>query len=138
MSVNKVFLQGRLGKDPEIFVTQSGMSIAKFSLATSERVRNQDGSYGNKTEWHNIVVFGKSAENCGKFLQKGSSVFIEGSISTRQYTNKQGQEVYITEIKALQVTFLDSKGESQGNTQQFNNRKVDMPETDDDSDDLPF
>ena len=85
--MNKVFLIGRLGKDPEIRYSPDGVAVTKFSLATSERTKQ-----GEKTEWHNIVVFGNQAENCSKFINKGSLVCVEGKIQNRKYVDKNNVE----------------------------------------------
>lgn len=109
MSLNKVMLIGRLGKDIDLKYTQSGNSVANISLATDESYTGQDGNKVQKTEWHRVVVYGKQAENCANFLHKGSMAFIEGSLATRKWTNQAGQDQYATEIKAQRVIFLDAK-----------------------------
>ncbi|MBP9838935.1 MAG: single-stranded DNA-binding protein [Proteobacteria bacterium] len=114
MSVNKVILLGRLGADPEIRYSQSQMAICSMKIATNERRKGQDGQWADHTEWHNVVCFDKSAENCGKFLQKGSQVFIDGKIQTRKYQDQDGKDKYWTEIIANNVTFVGSKGKSDG------------------------
>ena len=106
MSLNKVMLIGNLGKDPELRFTPSGRAVAKFSLATSEQWTTPEGQRQDRTEWHNIVVWGKQAETCGQYLSKGRQVFIEGSIRSRQYDDKEGQKRWITEIVAQRVQFL--------------------------------
>ena len=108
--VNKVILVGNLGKDPEVRFTPNGRALAKFSVATSERWTDQDGNKQERTEWHNVVVWGKQAETCGQYLSKGRQVFIEGSIRTRQYDDKDGNKRYITEIVARDVRFLGGGG----------------------------
>ena len=104
--VNKVILIGNLGKDPEVRFTPNGRALAKFPVATSERWTDQDGNRQERTEWHNVVVWGKQAETCGQYLAKGRQVFVEGSIRTRQYDDKDGNKRYITEIVARDVRFL--------------------------------
>jgi single-strand DNA-binding protein len=106
MSLNKVMLIGNLGKDPELRFTPSGRAVARFSLATSEQWTDQQGQKQDRTEWHNVVVWGKQAETCGQYLSKGRQVFIEGSIRSRQYDDKEGQKRYITEVIAQRVQFL--------------------------------
>ena len=106
MSVNKVILVGNLGKDPEVRFTPSGRAVARFPLATSEVWNDQEGQRQERTEWHNIVVWGKQAESCGQYLAKGRQVYIEGGIRTRQYDDKDGNRRYITEIIAQRVQFL--------------------------------
>ncbi len=115
MSLNKVMLIGNLGRDPELRFTPSGRAVARFSLATSEQWTAQDGTRQDRTEWHNIVVWGKQAETCGQYLAKGRQVFIEGSIRSRQYDDKEGQKRYITEVIAQRVQFLGGgRGEGAG------------------------
>jgi single-strand DNA-binding protein len=106
MSLNRVMLIGNLGKDPEVRFTGSGRAVARFPLATSEVWNDQDGQRQERTEWHNIVVWGKQAETCGQYLAKGRQVFVEGSIRTRQYDDKDGNRRYITEVIAQRVQFL--------------------------------
>ncbi|MGA1191576.1 MAG: single-stranded DNA-binding protein, partial [Bdellovibrionota bacterium] len=93
MGVNKAILIGRLGKDPEIRYTQSQTPVTNFSLATSERRKDpQSGNWLEQTEWHNVVTFGKTAENCSNFLKKGREVYIEGRIQTRKWQDKEGKD----------------------------------------------
>jgi len=99
-SVNKVILVGRLGKDPELKSTQNGKCFAKFSLATQE---------GERTEWHSIVAWEKTAELAASYLAKGSQVYIEGRLATRTWDDEQGNKKYMTEIVASTLQFLDSK-----------------------------
>jgi single-strand DNA-binding protein len=115
MSLNKVMLIGNLGKDPELRFTPSGRAVAKFSLATSEQWTTPEGQRQDRTEWHNIVVWGKQAETCGQYLSKGRQVYIEGSIRSRQYDDKEGQKRWITEVVAQRVQFLGGgRGEGAG------------------------
>src|SRR5215471_9328360 len=115
MSLNKVMLIGNLGKDPEVRFTGGGRAVARFPLATSEVWNDQDGQRQERTEWHNVVVWGKQAETCGQYLSKGRQVFIEGSIRSRQYDDKEGQKRYITEVIAQRVQFLGGgRGEGGG------------------------
>src|SRR5215470_7748818 len=83
--VNKAIIVGNLGRDPEVRFTPSGRAVAKFSVATTERWTDQQGQRQEKTEWHNIVVWGKQAETCGQYLSKGRQVYVEGRIATRNY-----------------------------------------------------
>jgi single-strand DNA-binding protein len=111
MGINKVMLLGNLGKDPEQRVTQGGMTIVRFSLATGERKKDQSGNWVDHTEWHNIVVFGRTAENCQRFLKKGKQVFVEGRIRTSKWQDKtDGRDRYTTEILADNVQFVGAKG----------------------------
>ena len=111
MSVNKVILVGNLGKDPEVRFTSTGSAVANFSVATSEIWNDREGKRQERTEWHNIVVWGKQAEHCGQYLSKGRQVYIEGSIRTSSYDDKTtGAKRYKTEIIAQRVQFLGGGG----------------------------
>jgi single-strand DNA-binding protein len=105
-SVNKVILVGNLGKDPEVRFTPSGRAVAKFPLATKESWNDQENSRQERTEWHNVVVWGKQAELCGQYLAKGRQAYIEGAIRSRSYDDKDGNKRYVTEIVAQRVQFL--------------------------------
>lgn len=108
--VNKVILVGRLGRDPELRYSSSGMPIANLRIATDESYVDRDGNKVERTEWHTVVVFQRAAENCANFLSKGSLVYVEGSLQTRKWQDQQGQDRYTTEVKAQRVQFLDRKG----------------------------
>ena len=112
-SINKVILIGNLGADPDSRYTQGGMAVTRLSVATGERFKNRDGNMEEKTEWHRVVTFNKTAENCAKFLRKGSKIYIEGRIQTRKYEAKDGSTRYTTEVVANNVTFLDRSGAGQ-------------------------
>lgn len=101
-------LIGNLGADPEIRATQSGQMVATLSIATSEVFNNREGQRQEKTEWHRVVLWGKTAELAEKYLRKGRKVYIEGRIQTRSWDDPSGQKKYSTEIVASQMTFLDS------------------------------
>jgi len=113
--VNKAILVGNLGRDPEVSYTQGGTARCRFPLATGESYTNNAGERVDRTEWHNIVVWGKQAETVGKYLQKGRQVFVEGRIQTRSWDDeKTGQKRYMTEINAQRVIFLGGRGEGGG------------------------
>jgi single-strand DNA-binding protein len=113
--VNKAILIGNLGRDPEVSYTQSGTARCRFPLATGESYTNNAGERVDRTEWHNIVVWGKQAETVGKYLQKGRQVFVEGRIQTRSWDDeKTGQKRYMTEINAQRVIFLGGRGDGGG------------------------
>jgi len=113
--VNKVILIGRLGRDPELRYTQSGQAVANFSLATSESWNKKDGSgREERTEWHRIVVWGRTAELCQQYLSKGRETYIEGRLQTREWENKEGQKQRTTEIVANTVQFLGGRGDGGG------------------------
>jgi len=110
MSVNKAILIGRLGRDPEVRYLPSGQAMAKFSVATSESYTDRNQTKQERTDWHNIVVWGKQAELCGQYLKKGREVYIEGRISTRSYEAKDGSgKRYTTDIVAQRVQFLGGR-----------------------------
>jgi single-strand DNA-binding protein len=116
--VNKVFLLGRLGKDPEMKATQGGMTIANFTLATSDRTKDAQGNWQDHTEWHNLVAFQRTAEIVRDYCKKGSQIFVEGKIQTRSWEDKEGHKKYWTEILVNELSLLDGKpsgGEGGGN-----------------------
>jgi single-strand DNA-binding protein len=113
-SLNKVMIIGNLGRDPEVSYTPSGMAITKFSVATTDaRVDRNTNERTERTEWHRITVFGKTAENCGRFLAKGSQVYVEGRLQTSSY-EKDGITRYSTDIIGNQVTFLSKRNADAG------------------------
>jgi single-strand DNA-binding protein len=114
MSVNKVMLLGHLGQDPEVRYTQGGLTIANLRIATSERRPDGNGGWKKETEWHSVVVFGKRADVVKQYMTKGSEVFIEGSLRTRKWQDKQGQTRYSTEIVANDFSFVGGRGGSGG------------------------
>lgn len=110
--LNKVMLTGRLGKDVELRVTPNGSSVATFSVASSRNIKDGDG-WKEQTEWFNVVAWEKLAETCANYLHKGSRVFIEGRLQTREY-EKDGQKRYFTEVIANDLIMLDSKKQEGG------------------------
>ena len=114
-SVNKVILIGNLGKDPEVKYTQGGMPVAKFSIATNERFKDKEGNWQDRTEWHNIVAFQRLAEIIGQYLKKGGKCYIEGSLRTGSWDDKEtGKKMYRTEIIANELVLLSGRGEGGG------------------------
>lgn len=114
-SINKVILIGNLGSDPEVRFTPSGQAVANFNIATNESWKDKNGQDQDRTEWHKIVVWGKQAENCGEYLSKGRPVYIEGKLQTREWTDKDGNKRYTTEVVAQTVQFLGGRpGEGGG------------------------
>jgi single-strand DNA-binding protein len=127
--VNKVQLLGNIGKDPEVRETKAG-NIANMVMATSERYTDKSGQKQEKTEWHNLVVFGKLADIVAKYVKKGDKLYVEGSITTRKWEDKEGNTRYNTEIKVRDLTML-------GGTE----KRSTQPEAvaaGDDEDSLPF
>lgn len=142
-SLNKVMIIGRLGKDPDVRYTQSNTAVANLSIATSDRYKDKSGEWKETTEWHKVVAWGRKAEVCQEYLSKGSQVFIEGSLQTNKWEDKDGNTRYTTEIKTFRMQMLDSKGDNNNNNSsgggggQPMSSNVDLDDKDID-DDLPF
>jgi single-strand DNA-binding protein len=117
MTVNRVILVGRLGKDPELRYTPSGTAVCKFSLATDEAWRDQSGQLQRRTEWHNIVAWTKLAETCQKLLTKGKQIYVEGRIQTRQWDDRDGNKRTTTEIVIATMRLLGSRAEAAAATE---------------------
>ena len=136
-SLNKVQLIGNLGRDPEIRYTNDNRAIANLTIATTESWNDKKGGRQDKTEWHRVVIFGKLAEVIEKYQKKGDKVYIEGQLQTRQWTDKDGQERYTTEIVVTQfngqMVMLGSA--SGNNNNQSQNTGTQEPDFDDD---IPF
>lgn len=113
MSVNKVILIGNLGKDPELKATSSGKMFCRFSLATTEKWKDNNGEQKSKTEWHQIVAWGKQAELCEKYLKKGMPIYVEGRIEYTEYT-VDGVKKNATQIQLEKMSFIGSKKDNQG------------------------
>ncbi len=129
--LNKAMIIGRLGRDPEIRYTQEGKAYASLYVATDESYTDRNGNKVTRTEWHRVIVWEKSAEACGNHLSKGSLVYVEGKLQTREWQDQQGQKRYTTEIRAERVQFLerrkDNGRQNQSNTEPSEN-----------IDDIPF
>lgn len=141
-SVNKAIIVGHLGKDPEMRYLPNGDAVANFSIATSEQWKDKEGNKQEATEWHRISFFGKTAEVCGQYLKKGSLVYIEGSIRTRKWVDKEGQDRYTTEIRGDRMQMLGGKPEGGSqDTAQAPRAAKPAPASgsfDDFEDDIPF
>ena len=111
MSVNKAILVGRLGRDPETRYTSAGQAVCNFTLATDETYRDRNGERQKRTEWHRIVVWGKQAEIAQQYLHKGSLIFVEGRIQSRQWDDREGQKRTSVEIVANNFRMLGGRGE---------------------------
>ena len=133
-SLNKAILIGNIGKYFELRKTAAGSSIANLTLATTRRYKDGQGQPQEETEWHNIVFFGKTAEIASQYLHKGSSVYVEGRLRTRKYTDKQGIERYATDIIGETLQFLDSKK----STGESNVRSTNVRKAPADDADVPF
>lgn len=116
-SVNKVILIGNLGGDPELRYTGDGTAVCNMSLATNEQYTDQEGNEVQRTEWHDIVAFGRLAEICEEYLEKGSQVYFEGQLQTNEWKDQEGNARYSTEVKALDMMFLDSNRQGRGGDQ---------------------
>jgi single-strand DNA-binding protein len=113
MTVNKVTLIGNLGRDAEIRITVNGATIANLRLATTDRRKAQDGTWEDHTEWHSVVAFGKTAEIMEKWGKKGKMLYIDGRLQTREYTDKDGNKRWSTEVVANEIRMLGAKGEGE-------------------------
>ena len=122
MSVNKVILVGRLGKDPETRYMTNGEAVTNATLATSENWKDKSGEKQEKTEWHNLVFYRRLAEVAGEYLKKGAQIYVEGKIQTRKYQTKEGQERYITEIIVNEMQMLGSKSGGAGSFEVVENQ----------------
>ena len=109
-SINKVILVGNLGRDPEVRYTQNGNAVANINLATNEVWNDKSGQRQERTEWHRIVVWGKQAEIAKEYLSKGRQIYVEGSLQTRQWEDKDGQKRYTTEIRCQRFVMLGGRG----------------------------
>ena len=139
-SVNKVILIGNLGRDPEVRYTQNGIAVANFTLATNEVWNDKSGERQERTEWHRIVVWGKQAEIAREHLSKGKQVYIEGSIQTRQWDDREGNKRTTTEIKAQRLMMM---GRAEGGESRMNAAAPPPDAAGDESgpppdDDIPF
>ena len=141
-SVNKVILVGNCGRDPEMRYLPSGEAVANLAIATADKFKNKAGEMVEQTEWHRVSFFGRTAEVCGEYLKKGSQVYVEGSIRTRKYTDKEGVEKYATEIRGDRMQMLGSMlgGKSEGAQPARQPAQQSAPASgfDDMPDDIPF
>ena len=141
-SVNKVILVGNVGRDPELRYTQSGQPVASFSVATNERFKDREGNWKDRTEWHRIVAWARLAEICGEYLRKGSQVYIEGRIQTRDWEDKEGNKRQTTEVIALSMQMLGRRGEGGGaafsDESQSRGGGDDLPQPSGADDEIPF
>jgi single-strand DNA-binding protein len=136
-SVNKVIILGNLGSKPELKNLQDGTAVSNFSVATNKKWTDKSGQKQEKTEWHRVVVWGKQAENCAKYLDKGRTVYVEGELQTRSW-EKDGQKHYTTEVNAQTVQFVGGgNGGGHGTTANVP-APTSAPQADFTSDDIPF
>jgi len=132
--VNKWIGIGNLGKDPDSRFTGSGMAVCNFSIACAEKWKDKAGEWQEKTEWVNIVAWGKLAEICGKYLQKGKQVYIDGKLQTRQWDDKDGNKRYTTEVVAREMKMLGGKSEPKPREE----RQSDCAQGDTEPEEIPF
>jgi single-strand DNA-binding protein len=125
-SVNKAILVGNLGRDAEMRFTAGGTPVATVSLATTEKFTDRDGQKREDTQWHRIVIWGKTAESLQEYLTKGKQIYVEGRIQTKEWTNKEGQKVKTTEIRADRIVLLGGGGEGRGSRGGGSERYSDM------------
>lgn len=123
--VNKVFLMGALGADPETRAMPSGQTVANLRVATNEEWKDKEsGEKKSRTEWHCVAIFGRLAEVAGEYLKKGSKVYLEGSLRTRKWQDKQGNDRYTTEVVATEMQMLDSRQAESGGQQPSRGRRA--------------
>ncbi len=138
-TVNKVFIIGRLGADPDLRYTPNGNAVATLSVATNEVWKDRDGNMQERTEWHRVVLWGRQAEVANEYLKKGSRVFIEGRLQTRNWEDKDGIKRYTTEIISQNIQFLDTRSDADAGMPPIPPiSDDDLPEPIQDNDDLPF
>ncbi len=146
-SVNKVILVGNVGKEPEIKIASSGVAVANFSLATSDRVKDKSGEYQDRTEWHSLVAFQRTAEIVRDYVKKGSKLYVEGRLQTRSWDDQaSGQKRYKTEILVSDIVLLSGRDESSAGGNSSRSSYDQRPGSPDDlvqsteitDDDIPF
>ena len=137
-SVNKVILVGNLGRDPELRYTPQGTAVANFTMATTERWSDPSGEKKEKTEWHRIVAWGKQAEIVGEYLKKGKQVYVEGSLQTREWTDREGNKRYTTEVRAQRVQMLGRADDRAAMAPAAHGEAVAENEGTFEGDDIPF
>jgi single-strand DNA-binding protein len=139
--INKVILIGNLGRDPELRYTQNGQAVVNFTMATTENWTNRNGEREERTEWHRIVAWGRTAELCAQYLSKGRTVYVEGRLQTREWEDREGQKRRTTEINAQTVQFLGPRGSGPGGGESRDASASQAPEpsaASSSDDDIPF
>ncbi len=138
-SVNKVLLIGNLGRDAEVRYTTGGTAVANFTMATTDRWNDPaTGEKKERTEWHRIVVWGKQAEIAGEYLRKGRQVYVEGSLQTREWTDRDGNKKYTTEIRAQRFQMLGRRDDRPASSERQEAPAVTEPDAGYNEDDIPF
>ena len=139
-SVNKVILVGNLGRDPELRFTPSGTAVANLSVATNDVWTDKGGQKQERTEWHRVVVWGKQAQIAGDYLQKGKQIYVEGSLQTREWNDRDGNKRYTTEVRAQRVVMLgraEGRGMAEGGAES-GPPEIEAPPPGPGDDDIPF
>ena len=137
--INKAILIGRLGSDPEVRYTPSGVAVANFSIATSDEWKDKDtGERKERTEWHRIVAWRRLGEICGEYLAKGKQVYVEGRLQTRSWEDRDGNKRYTTEIVASDIQFLGARDSAETVRPQISSTKDFQGVPGPDDDDIPF
>jgi single-strand DNA-binding protein len=124
-SVNKVIIIGNLGRDPEMRYLPSGDAVANLRIATTDKFKDKSGDMQEVTEWHSVAFFGKTAEICGQYLKKGSQLYVEGSLRTRKWQDKDGNDRYTTEIRGDRMQMLGGRGGSGGGSADYDSAPMD-------------
>ncbi len=138
-SVNKVILIGNLGRDPEVRFTTGGNPVANFTMATTDRWNDPaTGEKKERTEWHRIVVWGKQAEIAGEYLRKGRQVYVEGSLQTREWTDRDGNKKYTTEVRAQRFQMLGKRDDAPASSGRTEAPAIAEPDAAYSEDDIPF
>ncbi len=142
-TLNKVILIGYVGKDAEVRYTNNGLCVMKFSLATNQNVKNIDGNWEKSTTWHDIVAFGKLAENLKDYMKKGRRIYLEGKITKRDFVDKQNIKRYVTEIWADSIQLMDKPPEGEIESEEVKiDEDVELPSDDtsikESEEDIPF
>lgn len=137
-SVNKAILVGNLGRDAEMRFTAGGTAVCTVSLATTEKFNDRDGNKKEDTQWHRVVIWGKTAESLNEYLTKGKQIYVEGRIQTREWTDKEGKQARTTEIKADKIVLLGGGSGGGGTRTTTRDRQYDSGETSGATDSAPF
>ncbi len=137
-SVNKVILIGNLGRDPEVKYTQNGTAVANLNIATNEVWTDKAGQKQERTEWHRVVVWGKQAQVLSELLTKGKQVYVEGSLQTRSWDDREGNKRYTTEVRAVRVLLMGRAEGGRGGMEQPESQPVEMEMHDTADEEVPF
>jgi single-strand DNA-binding protein len=137
-SVNKVILVGNLGKDAELRYTPGGAAVATLRLATTDRYKDKDGQWQDQTEWHTVVLWGKTAESLAEYLRKGKQIYVEGRLQTRSWDDKEGKKRYATEVRSDRIVLLGGRGPAADREEAPSHAEPAREPTELTDDDIPF